>query len=125
MLRDKRSLIYVPWGREDTPYVTDSIKDIREHLTTTLKELGPDAAASSHLEILRRACREYLDAAESNGRPGEDALDFGPALAELRTAFRTVAAEFGDQYDLPAARELVEEIDRADAAAGPPPSQEP
>ena len=67
VLRDKRSLIYVPWGREDTPYVTDSIKDIREHLTTTLKELGPDAAASSHLEILRRACRRTSTRRKATG----------------------------------------------------------
>jgi hypothetical protein len=125
VLRDKRALLYAPYGREDTPYVTESIKDIRQDLTTTLKELGPDAGATSRLETLRRACREYLDAAASHGGPGAQALDFGPALADLRTAFRTVAAEFADRYDLSAARELVEEIDRADEAAGHPPHQEP
>ena len=69
MLRDKRSLLDVPYGREDTPYVTESIRDIREQLTKTLTELGPDAGARS-------------------------------------------------SHDLPTARELVEEIDRADQAAG-------
>jgi hypothetical protein len=118
VLRDKRSLLDAPHGREDTPYVTESIRDIREELTKTLTELGPDARASSGLETLRSACREYLDAAAGNRGPDGPALDFGPALAELRDAFRTVAAEFADRYDLSTARELVEEIDLADEAAG-------
>ena len=118
VLRDKRSLLDAPHGREDTPYVTESIRDIRQELTKTLTELGPDAGASSDLETLRNACREYLDAATGNRAPGGAALDFGPALAQLREAFRTVAEEFADRYDLSTARELVEEIDRADEAAG-------
>jgi hypothetical protein len=114
VLRDKRALLYAPQGREDSEYVTQSIETIRVELTTALKTLGPDSSVVPWIETLRKACREYLDEV-ARTRAGEHGTpDFAPALAELRASFREVAEHVAAMYRLPAARELSDEMNRAD-----------
>jgi hypothetical protein len=117
VLRDKRALLDAPHGREDSEYVTQSIETVREELTTALKSLGPDSSASSWLEILRKACREYLDAVAQVHMSGDGDTDFAPALTDLRMSFREIANYVGDRYDLPVARDLVQEMSEADELA--------
>ena len=115
VLRDKRALLDAPHGREDSDYVTSSIQDIREELTTALKTLGPDSPASPWLEVLRKACREYLDAIAQTRARADPATDFAPALGQLRASFWEIAERVADRYDLPSARELAVEMAEADA----------
>lgn len=66
VLRDRRALLHSGHGRRgQAPYVTESIKAIREQLTLTAQQLHPDSEARSWVEKLRAACREYLTAVES------------------------------------------------------------
>jgi hypothetical protein len=114
VLRDKRALLDAPQGREDSEYVTRSIETIRDELTTPLKALDPDSAVAPWIETLRSACREYLDAVAETRHRADRNMDFALALAELRASFRQVAEQVARRYDLPAARELAQEMDRAD-----------
>jgi hypothetical protein len=68
------------------------------------------------IETLRSASREYLDAVAETRHRADRNTDFAPALAELRASFRQVAEQVARRYDLPAARELAQEMDRADQA---------
>ncbi len=108
VLRDRRALLHSGHGRGgQAPYVTESIKAIREQLTRTLQQLPPDSEARSWVEKLRAACREYLTAVESENA---DATEFEPAIAQLRAAFFEVANHAAAYYRLPAARELATEM---------------
>lgn len=111
VLRDRRALLSPAWGRSpQRSYVTESIKTIRDELTSTLRQLDPDSAARPWVEQLRAACREFLTEVESRG--DEEALmhDFEVALAQLRSAFLTVANHAAAYYRIPAARELADEM---------------
>jgi hypothetical protein len=114
VLRDKRALLYAPHGREDTEYVTRSIESIREELTTSLKGLDPASGVVPLLEMLRRACREYLDIVAANRGARVADADFSAALGDLRKALREVAEDIADLYALPTARELANEMRQAD-----------
>ena len=91
VLRDKRPLFASAQCRADNEEVTQSVEAIRQDLTFALQALGPDAAAAAELELLRRACREYLDAVPGNhnGHPSDD---FALALDRLRASFLEVAS---------------------------------
>lgn len=117
VLRDKRALLDAPHGREDSEYVTASIETIREELTTVLKTLSPDSPVLPWLEVLRKACREYLDAIAHARRRTHRDTDFTPALAQLRASFLEIAQRVADRYDLSSARELAVEMAEADALA--------
>lgn len=111
LLRDRRSLLHPSHGRiGEAQYVTESIKAIREELTSTLQQLQPDSAARSWVEKLRAACREYLTAVQSSGLASVDQADFEPALAQLRSSFFIVANHAAAYYRLAAARELAAEM---------------
>lgn len=94
------------------PYVTQSIKDVRDELSSTLRRLGPDAEARVWLEKLRTACREFLTAVESDQYADAEWADYQPALVQLRAAFREVTNHVAAVYRLPAARELADEMAR-------------
>ena len=108
MLRDRRALLQSGHGQSgQAPYVTESIKAIREQLTLTLQRLDPDSEARPWVEKLRAACREYLTAVDSGSL---DASEFEPAIAQLRAAFLEVANHAAAYCRLPAARELATEM---------------
>ncbi len=108
VLRDRRALLHAGHGRAgQAPYVTESIKAIREQLTQTLQNLDPDSEARVWVEKLRAACREYLTAVEARAH---DASEFEPAIAQLRAAFYEVANHAAAYYRIPAARELANEM---------------
>jgi hypothetical protein len=119
-LRDKRALLHASHGRADSEYVTRSIELIREELTSALKALGPDSAVARWIENMRNACREYLDAVAEARHRTDPGTDFTLALGQLRRSFREVAELVDSQYDLPSARELIDEMDRADEAFSDP-----
>jgi hypothetical protein len=81
----------------------------REELTRTLKELTPESAVAPRLEVLRKACREYLDAPAKLG-DASTPTDFAPALSQLRASFYEIADWVASRYELPAARALVEDM---------------
>jgi hypothetical protein len=106
------------YARADQPYVTESIRDLREMLDETLDELGPDATSGRLLRQIRNAVHQYLSAVERAPHESDHVL-FAPALRDLRTVIREVAAAVGDRYELAVAVELVEAMDEADARADP------
>jgi hypothetical protein len=85
---DKRAILDF-YGRADTPYVTDSIRDLRTEVNGTLTALGPDAASRPLLARVRTAIHEYLTAVEAD----HDQVLFGAALRDLRTIIRDVAMQ--------------------------------
>jgi hypothetical protein len=89
-------------------HVTESIKVIRDELTSTAKQLHPDSNALRWIDPLRAACREYLTAVEN--RPADSAADFETALAQLRSAFYFAALEAAERYQLEPARGLADEM---------------
>jgi hypothetical protein len=114
LLRDRRALLYAPHGRADVYNVTRSIEDIRGALTETLSRLDPNSEAAPWVEQMRSACREYLDAVGAVDEGTAPPTDFDFALAQLRQMFRTVALHVSAVYRLPAAGQLVDEMDEAD-----------
>jgi hypothetical protein len=117
LLRDRRALLNAPHGRSDAPYVTASIEDIRQRLTETLSRLDPSSEAAPWVERMRSACREYLDAVHATRQGTAPPTDFEPALTQLREMFRTVALHVSAVYKLPAAAQLVDEMNEADRRA--------
>jgi uncharacterized membrane protein YccC len=90
------------------PFVTESVKAIRDELTATLQRLALDSNAAPWLEQLRAACREFLTSVESQDDPG--LAYFQPALSQLRSAFRLVTNHTAAYYGIRAARELADEM---------------
>ena len=114
VMSDKRAILDF-YGRADTPYVTESIRDLRAEINGTLTALGPDAAARPLLARVRTAIHEYLTAIEAE----HDQVLFGAALRDLRDIIRDVATQIADAYELDIAAELVAAMDAADANADP------
>jgi HEAT repeat protein len=110
VLRDRRALLYPAEGREDWEFVRQSVAEIRAELTRTLTQLPPESAVAPWLEVLRRACREYLDAVAKVGGSSPVSTDFAQALSELRDSFREISGWVAFKYELPAAQALVEEM---------------
>jgi hypothetical protein len=111
VLRDKRPLLYPSRCRADSEDVTRSIEAVRADLTSALKSLGPDSAVAAKIEMLRKACREYLDAASETRHHTYPAIDLSLALSQLRSSFREVAESVGSKYGLASALELAEDMD--------------
>jgi hypothetical protein len=114
VMSDKRAILD-HYGRADSPYVTDSIRDLRSQINGTLTALGPNAAAGPLVTRIRSAIHEYLTAVEAE----HDQVLFGAALRELRTIIRSAATQIADAYKLDIAAELVAAMDAADAEADP------
>lgn len=109
VLRDEPALLRQPRGAEDREAILESVGTARSELTNTLKELGPDSDVSHALEILRQACREFVDVASN---PLQDS-DFVDAIADLRIAFREIAAHVDAVYGLLPASQLASAIETA------------
>jgi hypothetical protein len=110
-LRDRRALLRPAQTPVDEPEITVSIEAIRADLTAALKSLGPDAPGAGEVELLRQACRAYLDTV---GHPCVDReMAVESALEQLQGAFRETAAALATDYDLPSARELAHEMSSA------------
>lgn len=92
----------------DPPTVRAAVESIRVRVTSTLVELGPDAAAAPSLEFLRRACHEYLDIASD--------LEDWQKVARLRATFCMVAEFIGREYRLRSATRLAGTIELPDLA---------
>jgi hypothetical protein len=108
-LRDRRVLLESSARREaHLPFVTESVKAIRDELTATLQRLEPDSDAAPWIERLRAACREFLTSVESRDSP--NLAYFQPALAQLRSAFRLVTNHTAAYYGIRAARDLADEM---------------
>jgi hypothetical protein len=114
IMSDKRAILDF-YGRADSPYVTDSIREVRSEINQTLTALGPNAAAGPLLTRIRSAIHEYLAAVEAE----HDQVLFGAALRDLRTIIRDTATQIADAYKLDIASELVAAMDAADAEADP------
>jgi hypothetical protein len=106
-LGDLRALL----AREvDVQSVGLAVQSITADLTRALQELGPDCAVGSSLEMLRAACREYLDAMAH--RPGSSfsPFQFTQAVMRLRAIFAMVAEFIGSEYRLQSATRLAAAI---------------
>jgi hypothetical protein len=114
VLRDRRALLDAPEGREDNPYVVQSINEIRLVLTETLTRLGPDSDARQWVEQMRAACREFLTEVEQVQRDPAERADFSLALAQLREMFLAVAEHVATKYGLVEAQELARAMRAAD-----------
>jgi hypothetical protein len=112
-LNDRRALLYSPVGRpvHHFGYVRQSVQEIREELVSVRKRLRGDDA-EQFVDLMAKACRSYLSAAEEIEATGQDlaAYNFEPALRELREFFREAAKHFRNKWNLDEAQQLVKEM---------------
>jgi hypothetical protein len=85
-LEDRR-VLYNPYSLEVEPELVDSVRKIREALTSAISRLADNAQAVSWLRAMRIACRTFLDS-ERMPFHGEHSSIF-LELGELRALFGT------------------------------------
>lgn len=89
-LEDRRAL-YMPYHMEYGPWVTQSVLEIRQEITETLKRYPADDDVLASLRAMRAACRKFLD--EHSGptkrirHPYADEAMMWASLGELRGVF--------------------------------------
>jgi hypothetical protein len=107
-LADRTLLLRGTGAVKDINELYDKVDKIRGELTRTVQKLGPRDVAL-WIDKLSDACQELLkETAKATRSP--EAPDFGPAVDELREAFRESADRVAKAYDLPAARKLADRI---------------
>jgi hypothetical protein len=133
-----RRVLWEDHCREVTPYVTESILQLRSELTTAMKDLPPRSYALQVLLVMRRACNDYLTAAQ--GFPNSMTPGLHPSVAgaldELRWCMYEGLAMLQREYELdqpapdePLAVEVGRWLDGGEPpkalAAGPPSADQP
>ena len=97
-LEDRRAL-YNPEFLEMESQVAESVLEIRDELTRTIRKIGEESKAVPALRALRSACRKYLDSAHSD-RLYRYGHNFFVYLGELRAEFGTQVAYLSVQYGI-------------------------
>ena len=109
LLEDRRALYYEQ-HMEYSPWVTESVLEIRKELTDALQQCDEESEMVGPIRAMRAACRKYLD---KMGHPGQ--LIRGPwpreilmweALGELRGVFGVHLARLCTAYGIDVAPEL-------------------
>ena len=110
-LEDRRSLYYDRF-LEYSPWVIESILEIRKEITNTLKNIPDDSEAVVSLKTMRAACRKFLD---QNAEPRLSKMpprvmheNMWVSLGELRATFGMHLARLCVAYGIDAPGELAQ-----------------
>jgi hypothetical protein len=88
-LEDRR-VLFNDYELEVPRYCVESVQQIRQHLTTLLRELPNSQGLPQHLRVMRASCREFMDAIPPDKMPhnmfhgGTQEWHFCTALGRLR-----------------------------------------
>jgi hypothetical protein len=89
-LEDRRAL-YEEQHMEYTPWVEESVLEIRKELTEVLKQCPEDETLTEPIRAMRAACREFLNAAGPHG----GGRHYHPRDAEMWIALGRLRGVFG------------------------------
>ena len=104
-LEDRR-VLYNDWELEVPRYCVESVQQIRQHLTTLLRELPNSEGLPQHLRVMRGACREFMDAIPEDKMPhgmfhgGFQEWHFCTALGKLRATLGMHIGLLAAKYQL-------------------------
>jgi hypothetical protein len=101
-LEDRRVLFY-PYGLEIPVHVTQSVIEIRKHLTEIIQELDSQSPLVIHLKAMRASCRKFLSIA-----PPRSWRDLPVPLGELRGVFGEHIAQICADYKIGLDEEFAE-----------------
>ena len=108
-LEDRR-VLYNPFYKEVSPWISQSIIEIREKITDLMPGFEEDSEVIEILKTMRSSCRRYLDRTYKYQRGHALSRVIIENLIELRTVFGICIAKLSIMYGINISEELLDII---------------